>query len=82
MSPYGVTRPQRVNSGTTAHVVCPTMPNTMPGDALVTLGARATAGMVLDPRAGIFCLQHQMSSYILWCDWIWFCDWLSDTFGS
>ena len=33
--------------------------NTMPADALVTLGARASTGMVLTPEAGIFHLQHQ-----------------------
>ena len=35
--------------------------NTMPVDALATLGARATAGMVLTPKVGIFYLQHQES---------------------
>ena len=29
----------------------------MPADALVTLGASASAGMVLTPKVGIFCLQ-------------------------
>ena len=35
----------------------------MPADALqlVTLGASASAGMVLTTKAGIFCLQHQQS---------------------
>ena len=33
----------------------------MPVDALATLGARASAGMVLTPKAGIFYLQHQKS---------------------
>ena len=32
--------------------------NTMPADALETLGARASAGMLLILKAGIFCLQH------------------------
>ena len=36
-------------------------PNTMPADALATLGARASAGMVLTPKAEIFHLQHQKS---------------------
>ena len=31
----------------------------MPGDAL-TWGARASVGMLLTPKAGIFCLQHQL----------------------
>ena len=35
--------------------------NTMPADALATLGASASAGMVLTPKGGIFCLQHQKS---------------------
>ena len=30
----------------------------MPTDALATLGARASAGMVLTPKSGIFHLQH------------------------
>ena len=33
--------------------------NTMPADALATQGARASAGMALTAKAGIFCLQHQ-----------------------
>ena len=28
--------------------------NTMPADALVTLGASASAGMILNPKAGLF----------------------------
>ena len=35
--------------------------NTMPADALVTLGTRASAGMVLTLKAGILRLQHQKS---------------------
>ena len=35
--------------------------NTMPSDALVTLEARASGGMVLLSKAGIFNLQHQKS---------------------
>ena len=35
--------------------------NTMPANALATLGARASAGMVLTPKAGIFHLQHEKS---------------------
>ena len=35
--------------------------NTMPADALVTWGARASAGMILIPKARIFCLQHLKS---------------------
>ena len=30
--------------------------NAMPADALATLGASASAGMVLTSKAGIFCL--------------------------
>ena len=30
-------------------------------DALATLGASASAGMVLNPQTGIFRLQHQKS---------------------
>ena len=30
--------------------------DTMPAGALPTLGARTSAGMVLTPKAGIFCL--------------------------
>ena len=33
--------------------------NTMPADALATLGARASVGMVLTPRFGLFHLQDQ-----------------------
>ena len=33
-------------------------------DALVTLGASASAGMELTPEAWIFCLQHQKSNDI------------------
>ena len=33
----------------------------MPADALATLGASASAGMVLTPKGWIFCLQHQKS---------------------
>ena len=35
--------------------------NTIPADALATLGARASAGVVLIPKAGIFRLQPQKS---------------------
>ena len=35
--------------------------NTMPADALASLGASASAGMVLTPKARIFHLQHQKS---------------------
>ena len=35
--------------------------NIMPTDPLVTLGAMASAGMVLTPKAGIFSLQHHKS---------------------
>ena len=34
------------------------IPKTMPADALATLGAKASAGMVLNHKAGIFRLQH------------------------
>ena len=37
----------------------------MPADALATLGASASAGMVLTPEAGILCLQHQKSSKLV-----------------
>ena len=40
--------------------------NTMPADALGTLGARASTGMVLTPKAGIFRRQHQKSSIGRW----------------
>ena len=33
----------------------------MPADVLATLGASASAGMVLTPKAGIFCLQYPKS---------------------
>ena len=33
----------------------------MPADALATLGASASAGVVLAPKAGMFGLQQQMS---------------------
>ena len=33
----------------------------MPTDALATLGASASAGMALTPKAGIFRLQRQNS---------------------
>ena len=36
--------------------------NNIPADALATLGARASAGMVLTHKAGIFHLQHQKST--------------------
>ena len=36
-------------------------PNTMPADALATLGATASAGMALTPTAWLFHLQHQKS---------------------
>ena len=42
--------PGKINSETAIDVVCPTCSNTMPADALVTLGARASAGMVLTPK--------------------------------
>ena len=35
------------------------MDNTMPDDALATEGARASEGIVLTPKAGIFRLQHK-----------------------
>ena len=35
--------------------------NTVPADALVTLGGRALAGMVFLPKARIFHLQHKKS---------------------
>ena len=35
--------------------------NTMSADALATLGASASAGMVLTSKAAIFRLQHQES---------------------
>ena len=35
--------------------------STMDADALETLGASASAGMVFIPKAGIFRLQHQKS---------------------
>ena len=39
----------------------------MPAYALVTLGASASAGMVLTPNAGIFPLQYQKSLiYVNW----------------
>ena len=56
-----------INSVTTMQVVCPTQTNwdnTMAADALVTLEAGASAGMVLTPKAGIFRLQHQKSYHI------------------
>ena len=34
---------------------------TMPADVLATLGARASADMVLTPKAGIYHLQNQKS---------------------
>ena len=37
--------------------------NTMPADALVTLGASASAGKTLALKAGLFRLYHQKSSY-------------------
>ena len=37
----------------------------MPADALATLGASASAGMVLTPKAGIFHLQHQKADDVL-----------------
>ena len=39
--------------------------NTMPADVLATLGARASARMVLIPKAAIFPLQRQSSQYII-----------------
>ena len=33
----------------------------MPADELATLGASASAGMVLTPKARVFCVQQQMS---------------------
>ena len=35
----------------------------MPADALAIWRASASAGMILTPKAGIFCLQHQKSWY-------------------
>ena len=44
--------------------------NTMPADVLVTLGARASAGMNITAKAGTFRLHHQMSWSVdrWWCD--------------
>ena len=39
----------------------------MPADALVTLWAGASTGMVLTSQAGIFHLQHQESEYVELC---------------
>ena len=43
--------------------------NTMPADALATLGASASAGMVLTPKAGIFRLQYQKDWLHQACQW-------------
>ena len=44
------------------HICCLSyIVNSMPADALATLGARASTGMALTPKAKIFCLQHQES---------------------
>ena len=57
-------RPNSLCSNPTCRL-CYTV-NTMPVVAWVTSGARASAGMVLTPRAGIFfCLQHQKSQVSL-----------------
>ena len=39
--------------------------NTIPVDALATLGASVSEGMVLTPKAGIFHLQHQKGQFLL-----------------
>ena len=57
-----MTQVDEITSGTTIHVVCLPQPIPIkPADALVTLGARASTGMALIPKAGIFHLQLQKS---------------------
>ena len=53
------TEDNQIHNGATLHVAYTV--NTMPADALVTLGAKASGGMVLTPKARILCLQHQKS---------------------
>ena len=57
---FGLTQVDEITSGTTVHIL-PYTVNTLPADALATLGARASAGMVLISKAGILRLQHQKS---------------------
>ena len=56
-----LTQVDEINPLTTIHFVYPTQPIPMAADALATLGASASAAMILTPKAGIFHLQHQMN---------------------
>ena len=40
--------------GTAVHIDYPTKTNTMPANALATLGTSASPGMILTPQSGIF----------------------------
>ena len=52
------------NSQWSNHTCCLSFSvNTMTGHYLVTLGSRASAGMVLTPKARIFHLQHQTTQH-------------------
>ena len=56
---FALTQLDEIKSGTTRHVTSLSYTaNAMPADALATLGASASTGMVLTCQAGIFCLQH------------------------
>ena len=56
---FGLTQVYEIDSGTTIHIVCPIQPiPCLSADALATLGARSSAGMVLTPKPEIFNLQH------------------------
>ena len=58
---FGLTQVMKFYSRTKTYVICPYTANTMFADALATLGARASTGMVLTPQTEIFHLQHQKS---------------------
>ena len=61
----GLSQVDKINSGISTCCDCclPNIANTMPADGLEALGASASAGIVLTPKAGIFHLQHQKSWY-------------------
>ena len=60
---FNTSRWNSLRSNTTCSLPYPV--DTMPADALATAEARASAGMILNPQARIFHLQHHKSWHIL-----------------
>ena len=58
---FGLTQVDEIDPRTSIHCCLSYTANNMPADALMTLGARASASMVLIPITGIFRLEHHKS---------------------